>query len=274
MSTTDRPTIPLMRFALLLGAVLTFASGLQLYVLTDHTDDFFAWTIQAGSSATIMGAFYWTACTLSFLSWRRRTWVLARVGVPGVAVFLWLTLLTTVLHLDKFHFDGPATAQFAAWAWLVIYIVDPILVTIALVLQWRSTGMDPPPAGDLGTAYRGLLVASAVVFLAAGLLMMTVPDLVLDLAAWPLTPLTSRAIGSWVVAMGVVFATMAWENDSLRIQPAAVASLVLVGLLVAGMVRYWSQFTWAAGWVHVAMVADIALIGVTGLLRHRSRTES
>src|SRR5215470_9731581 len=63
-----RATNRLMRFVLILGAVLTLISGTQLFVLTDHTAEFFAWTIAAGSSATVMGAFYWTACVLSFLS--------------------------------------------------------------------------------------------------------------------------------------------------------------------------------------------------------------
>lgn len=65
MTQTNRQTNGLMRFALILGATLTFLSGVQLFVLTDHTADLFAWTIGAGATATIMGAFYWTACSLS-----------------------------------------------------------------------------------------------------------------------------------------------------------------------------------------------------------------
>ncbi|NQV05007.1 hypothetical protein HQ535_00520 [bacterium] len=72
-----------MRFALILGAVLTFLSGIQLFVLTGHTADFFAWTIGAGSAATAIGAFYWTAIALSYLSWRRQPWVRACIEVPA-----------------------------------------------------------------------------------------------------------------------------------------------------------------------------------------------
>ena len=42
MSAAHRQTTPLMRFALLLGALLTFLAGVQLFVLTDHTTDWFA----------------------------------------------------------------------------------------------------------------------------------------------------------------------------------------------------------------------------------------
>lgn len=267
MSQSYRPVIPLMRFALILGAILTFLSGVQLFVLTDRTADLFAWTIAAGSSATIIGAFYWTACCLSFLSWRRQPWARARVGVPGVTLFLWATLFTTLAHLDKFHFTGGVSARMAAWAWLIIYIVDPVLVTIALVLQWRAAGADPARVRLLTAPYRGLLVLAAAVFAVVGLAMLFAPAAVMATASWPLTALTSRAIGSWVLAMGVVFATMAWENDVDRIRPAAVASLVLPVLVVIGIVRYWDQFSWGiAGGVLAGLLLVVAVIGVLGFI--------
>ena len=264
--TTYRQTNGLMRFALLLGAILTFLSGTQLFVLTDHTDNLFAWTIGAGATATIMGAFYWTACVLSFISWRRQPWVRARVGVPGVTLFLWATLFTTLVHLDKFHFSGGATGQAAAWAWLIIYVVDPILVTIALFLQWRTPGVDLPRARLLPGAYRIVLIASGVFFVALGSLMLFTPSVIVEVSSMPLTALTSRAIGSWVLAMGVIFATMVWENDMDRIRPAAIACLVLPVLLVVGMFRYWDQFTWSgAGLAYPAVIVLIAALGVVGM---------
>jgi hypothetical protein len=167
MNDSYRQSQPLMRFALILGATLTLISGVQLYVLTDRTDDLFAWTIAAGSSATVMGAFYWTACVLSYLSWRRQPWVRARVGVPGVTLFLWATLYATLMHLDRLHFSGSANGRIAAWAWLVVYVGDPILVTIAAVVQWRTRGVDPPRAAPLATPYRYALIASGAMFAAA-----------------------------------------------------------------------------------------------------------
>ncbi len=266
MTTTFRPTIPIMRFALVLGSILTFLSGIQLFVLTSFTEDTFAWSIGAGATATIIGAFYWTACLLAYLSWRRQPWVRARVGVPGVTLFLWATLFTTLVHLDKFHFSGSASGQFAAWAWLVIYVVDPILVTVALVLQWRSLGDDPPRVDRLSAFYRGLLDVAGAAFGLLGLVMVVAPAAIVDRSPFPLTPLTTRTIGAWVLAMGAVFVTMAWENDLDRIRPAVAASLLAPVLLLIGMVRYWDQFSWnAAGWAYVVMIGLIASIGFLGL---------
>lgn len=268
MSTNYRQTIPLMRFALLLGAILTLLSGVQLFVLTDYTADTFAWTIGAGATATIIGGFYWTACVLAYLSWRRQPWVRARVGVPGVTLFLWATLLTTIVHLENLHLaSGSASGQFAAWAWLVIYVVDPILVTAALVLQWRSHGTDPPRVDKLPTFYRVALDAVGAAFALLGLVMLIAPGAVIDRAAFPLTPLTSRTIGAWVLAMGVVFITMAWENDRDRIRPAAVASLLAPALLLIGTIRYADQFSWdASGWAYLIMIGLILAMGILGLV--------
>ncbi len=273
MPPTYRQTIPLMRFALLLGAILTFLSGFQLFVLTDSTEDTFAWTIGAGATGTIIGAFYWTACPLSYLSWRRQPWVRARVGVAGVTLFLWATLFTTLAHLDKFHFSSESgSGRMAAWAWLVIYVFDPILVTAAVVLQRRSSGVDPPRAYQLPAFYRIALDLLGGAFSVLGLVMLVVPGAVVGRAPFPLTPLTSRTIGAWVLAMGVVFLTMAWENDYDRIRPAVLASLVAPGLLLIGTIRYWDQFSCgASGWAYLIMIGLIGSMGVLGLVGDTDR---
>jgi hypothetical protein len=274
MTEPFRQTVPLMRFALILGATLTFLSGFQLFVLTDFTDDTFAWTIGAGATATIIGAFYWTACPLSYLSWRRQPWVRARVGVPGVTLFLWATLFTTLAHIDKFHLaEGSATGRFAAWAWLIIYVVDPVIVTVALIVQWRSPGVDPPRGEPLPGFYRILLNVAGAAFSALGAVMLLTPTVIVDRSAFPLTPLTSRTIGGWVLAMGVVFLTMALENEADRIRPAAVASVVAPVLFLIGMARYADQFAWnAAGRSYLAMLAIILAIGVVGLVARPDRS--
>ena len=125
-TTAVRKQVPLMRVALYTGSFLVFLAGIQLFVLTTRTDHYFAWTIANPLTAAFLGAFYWTAIPLAFLSARRRVWADARVGVPGVLVFLWATLLTTLLHLGKFHFSSPDRfAKGAAWLWLIIYSADP-----------------------------------------------------------------------------------------------------------------------------------------------------
>lgn len=268
-----RQTTPLMRFALGLGTGLTFLAGLPLFLLPGSTDDWFAWTIGAGSAATVIGAFYWTACVLSFLSWRRQPWVRARVGVPGITMFLWATLVTTLLHLEAFHFSGASiTGETAAWAWVVIYVADPIIVTVALAQQWRLSGSDPARSERLPGAYRRALWLAGSLFLLLGTVMLLTPSVVIDRAPFPLTNLTARTIGSWVLAMGGVSATMAWEDDRDRIRPGAVAALVAPVLLGVAMLRFRGEFTFGvSGWVYVALLALLAVLGAAGLTTRPQR---
>lgn len=256
-----------MRVALGLGVALSFITGCQLFVLTDHTASLFAWTIDSGLSATIIGAFYWEAALIALLCVRRQPWARARVAVPGVAVFLWATLLATLLHLAKFHLTaGDVPARVAAWIWLTVYIADPILLTTALVMQWRAPGEDPPRTALLPRSYRSTLLAFGFVIGVVGASMIALPDLAIRIAVWPLTPLTSRAIGVWVLASSVVLVTMWWENDADRIRPAAAGMATLAPLLCVGFIRYFAEFTSAAvGAISIATTAIVAAIGLIGM---------
>ncbi len=55
---TDRfqPVAPLTRWLLVVIAILVFLAGIQLFVLSDATDRYFAWTIRPPLTAEFIGA--------------------------------------------------------------------------------------------------------------------------------------------------------------------------------------------------------------------------
>jgi hypothetical protein len=121
-----KPLSPGMRSLLLAASVLVFLAGFQLFVLTEHTDSYFAWTIQPPLTAAFLGASYFASFLLEFLASRETDWDKGRIAVPAVFVFTTLTLIATLLHADRFHFNSPElVARFAAWFWLAIYAVVP-----------------------------------------------------------------------------------------------------------------------------------------------------
>ena len=104
---------------LLVGFVLlTVLATNQLYVLSAHTDAYFAWTIKPPLTAAFLGAGFAAGLVLVLLGLRAHAWVEARIAVVTVAVFSVLTLLATVLHRNKFHFgaDDPSISPEAVEA--------------------------------------------------------------------------------------------------------------------------------------------------------------
>ena len=104
-------------------------------------------------TAVFLGASYWSSAVLEV------------AGVPGGGlgprparrsgrcfVFTTLTLVVTLVHLDKFHLgaDQPASARLVTWGWLAIYAGVPVAM---LVVAWRQTR--PGRAGSADGAAAG-----------------------------------------------------------------------------------------------------------------------
>ena len=264
-----RPVTPGMRTILWVGVVLVFVAGTSLYVLTDHTERYFAWTIKVPLSAAFLGAFYYTACVIAALSVRRREWARARVGVPGVTAFLWLTMLATLLHLGLFHLSsGVGTARVAAWLWLFIYVVDPIALTIILFLQLREPGDDPPRATPLPGWYRGVAVIEGILLVAVGIALFAAPSTGTHLWPWPLTPLTARMTAAWLVGLGITLVCASVENDWDRIRPAFAGLVALVLLQTIALARYAGDVAWATPRAqgYLALLGLNLVLGVVGLV--------
>lgn len=109
-STVVRPLVPGMRRLLYVAAVLVLLAGFQLFVFTGQTGTHFAWTIVNPLAAAFLGAGYWASVAIEGLCARQRVWANARIAVPSVFLFTVLTLVATLLHLDKFHLGGSVPA--------------------------------------------------------------------------------------------------------------------------------------------------------------------
>lgn len=171
-----RPLAASMRRLLLVASALVFLAGFQLFVLTEYTDSYFAWTIQPPLTAAFLGAGYFSSFLLEFLASRTKEWDKARIAVPAVFVFTTLTLIATLLHADRFHFNSPNIfVRAAAWFWLAIYsLVPPALLGI-WIKQHRMPGEDSERTISLPTPIRAVLVTQSILMLIMGLGLFLVP---------------------------------------------------------------------------------------------------
>lgn len=256
-----------MRRLLAIAAMLVFIAGIQLFVLTDHTDAYFAWTIIPPITTAFLGAGYWSSCILEVLAARRKEWARTRIAVPSAFTFTTLTLVATLLDLNKFHFGAAQFgAQLAAWAWLVVYVLVPSLFLAAVLRQLRVPGTDPPRNLRMPRGLRRVLWAQGAVMALFGLLLFLIPQTVAPIWPWNVTPLSGRAIAAWLLAMAVAAFHALWEDDLDRVLPAIVSYAVFGVLQIVAVMRYGPFIRWsnASAWVYFAFCVAILITGIWG----------
>jgi hypothetical protein len=179
-----------------------------------------------------------------------------------VWLFVTLTLVATLLHLDKFHVNDPdAIARVAAWIWIGVYAIEPPLVLAAVVLQLRAPGDDRPRERPLPVWYRAGVGAQAVGLLLVGLLLFVAPSAA-TWWPWTLTPLVAQAMASWLLGLSVVLAVAVWENDWDRVSIATSAYVALGALELTAAARYAGDFH--GGIAAVVYISFLVLAIATG----------
>ena len=239
--------------------------GSSLFFASEQTDRNFAWTIATPLTAAFLGAAYLAAAVFEWTTATERVWARARVSVSAVLVFTVLTLIATLLHLDRFHF-GPEhrfITRLGTWLWTFIYVVVPLVMVLLLLRQRRAPGADPPRAHPLPSWLRAVLAAQAAVLLAVGAAMFAVPTDVQWLWPWPITALTGRAIAAWLLGIGVGMVHAFVENDLGRIRVAGVSNVAIALLQFVALARYPGDVTSGPkATLYVLYLASMLAVGV------------
>ena len=262
------PVIPGMRRMLWVAAGLVLVQGSILLAAHDNTARYFSWTIAVPVTAAFLGASYLSAAVLEAAAARQGSWQRARIAVPGVLAFTTLTLVVTLVHLSKFHLGAAsALTQALTWGWLAIYVgVPPVLA----YLWWRQARAVPgtAPAGPaLPPVVRAALGLQGAVMLVLGAALLAVPVQAARLWPWPLTALTGRAVGAWLVGLGII-AAQSWHANRREVVaiafPAVIVFAALQLAVLAGFARSmrWDQ---APAWCYLLFLASLLAVGVAGL---------
>ncbi|HEY6744783.1 MAG TPA: hypothetical protein VI357_03605 [Mycobacteriales bacterium] len=247
--------------------VLTAVATNQLYVLSEHTDAYFSWTIRPALTAAFLGGGYGAGCVLVVLGLRAQAWVQARVAVVTVAVFSVLTLVATLLHLDKFHFGAAgAVARFAAWFWLAVYVVVPVALVWCIVRQQRAPGVDPEKRHPVPAVLAGGFALQGLLMTVVGVVLFVAPHRARSLWPWTLTPLTARVVAAWLIAFGVAAGLTLVERDLDRLFAGAVAYTVFGVLELVALARFEDDSGWqsAAGIIYLVILVTVVPVGAFG----------
>ncbi len=260
----SRPLSGALRVWLVVVSVLLLGVSLSLLVLTEQTDRFFAWTVSPPLTAAFLGAGYAASCVFQILAARQRLWIHARIAPLGALLFTSLTLLATVIHLDRFHLDS-----FIGVFWVAIYAVAPPAMLLLVIRQWRMPGADADRTQPLASWLRLLLGLEALILVPLGAAFFIAPQLMASVWPWMLTPLTARAIGAWLIAVGAGMAQAIWENDLDRVRIALVSFAIYGALQLVAIVRYPQTIIWSSpqAWLFAVFPMLLLVAGGVGLVR-------
>ena len=242
--------------------LLVLAVGIFTFVLSGSTDRLFAWTIKPPLTAAFLGGNYWAVLFLAALSARERVWANARLTFVVSLVFVTLTMVATLLHLDRFHFDNPN-----GWLWTAVYVgVPPILVVLG-TRQLRLPGGDPPRTAPLERWALVLIVVQLAAAAVVGAALFVFPSTSDTLWPWPLTPLTSRAVGAWTLALAAGFAAALVERDWNRARVALPSFMAIPVLQLVALARYSGTVDWASAslWLYLLFLASLFVLGAYGV---------
>lgn len=273
-----RHLLPSMRLLLLVFSVLTALGVLTLYLFSADTDRLFAWTIAPPLTAAFLGAGYASGFVLVLLSRRDPVWAHNRIPVLTILVFTAVTLVATLLHIDKFHFsDAGAIATFAAWFWLAVYVIVPVAMLLVLLPQERAPGEDPPTQQPIPAALRLALAVESAFMLGVGATLFVVPSTSDTLWPWTLTPLTARTVAAWLLAFGLATGLAALGGDLRRLRTATIAYTVFGVAQLVALARFRDTVAWErpVAWVLTGAFVAVALTGAAGWFASRpsARTE-
>ena len=250
------------RFVRFVALPLLFIAGVQLYILSEQTEYYFAWTISLPLTAAFLGAGYWAAIGYAYMNWWDDPVVAARsAGLTAIAATLILGIVT-FLHLDKFHLNSPALfTRFVTWVWIIVYVVTPFIFLWVWITYGRSKdesiGAKPFPtwvrAGNLFLAF---------LTISAGVLLFFTPNFIIPFWPWELTPLTAQAMSAWFLAYGLACVSINRENNTSNTLGGRISLFAFSLLELIALARYFSSFDLSKplAWVYLlVMVVGLVL---------------
>ena len=261
-----RPMTPGVRAGLVAIASVIFWLGLSLFVFPSETATLFAWTIQPPLTAAFLGASYWASTTLAATCALERDWVRGRAFAAPYLIAGVVLLVVTLVHIDRFHMDAVT-----GWAWLVLYAIFPPAVVLLLTRQIRTPGAEPERADPMPRPLLAAIGVFGVALCALGTALVIAPLDVASLWPWTITPLTGRAIGTFVLAQGALALTVCRERDWGRVRPPMYQAVVLGVLQLGAILRFSDTLDWDApgAWIYLGAALAVLVVGATGTLRCR-----
>jgi len=236
------------------------AAFMMLYLFSGDTGRLFAWPVKPPMSALMLGGTYLGGAYFFTIAATTRRWHYVSLGFLPVTAFAAILGIATILHWDRFTHGH---ISFELWAFL--YFTLPFVIPVVWYRNWRATqGLKETDERKLP---RVLRVATAVlggVLVAASIVLLLFPDVMIPFWPWALTALTARVLAAMFALSGLVGLGVTvdgrWSAARTPFQAQIISiALILLGLVIARGDVAWSR--WET-WLFVAgLLLELAVIG-------------
>src|SRR5512132_401407 len=181
----------------------------MLFAGATRTDDYFSWTIAPAQTAAFLGAAYWAAAVLFAWAAAQRSWQRIRIAAFAELTVAVLLLIATLVHLEKFHND------LFGYFWISAYVLaTPVLLYLTATTAGR--GIPDERGAPIPAWLRLALAAQGAIFAIYGIGLFISPSGFDGAWPWAVTPLTARAIGSFLLGFAVAAAVAVRANSVAR----------------------------------------------------------
>ena len=215
------------------------------------------WNV-APFNLAFIGAIYLASVVPIGMLAASRKWSLARLILPMQLVFTGLALVATLINLNQFHFERPAT-----WAWFFLYVTLPANAAAHL---WLYRDAIPDNSAPISPGWRNYLIVQSAVLGLYGLALFVTPAAASGFWPWTVDAFHGQIYsGAFVAtAVGGLLTSRGMGRDAvlaLAISQIGIAALAIGGVLLidagARRVNWAAAGTW--GWI-----AAFAVIGFAG----------
>jgi len=258
--TQFRPVGSGIRAFLWVAAPLAFLGGMQVTLLSEHTEQYWAWTIALPISAIFIGASFGATAVLFAWGLRQREWIRVRAVVSGGPFVTVGLLVATLRHVDEFH-----GAVGVIWVEAYVFAVPAFFA--AAVHQLSIPGRDRRVEERLPAWLRATLGLQAILMLVWGVLLFARPSHAGDVWAWPLAPLAAEAIAAWLLGIGGSAAYISLRGDRADMPGAALSYIVLGAIWIGGAIFAGDAFhSDAAALAYIVFSVSVVAVGAAGAI--------
>ncbi|MBL8090592.1 MAG: hypothetical protein KF758_07005 [Anaerolineales bacterium] len=244
-----------------LGVEILFGIGavLAIGLAPAESKTNFAWTINPVVMAAVLGAFYMSSAPLFILPFFSKRWEMIRIMILPTALFSTIQLVATFLHWDKFSIGSTPF-----YVWFASYLLPPPIFIAAYLWHQRKAKNENSKTDDIPTWLRWILLIVGIIFVLIAFIAFFLPNILISIFPWQLTPLTSRSLSGWIAIVGVLMLSMYRENHRTRSRLATPMLILILPTLLLQLTRFSNEVNWAnlTLWFGLILFAVVMFCGI------------